>query len=81
MDQLNKIYLGEITNWRGRWQGWEYRSMRPREQFGYIRLFQKTCAANKGQRSIRLPGTAAVINALTKDPLRGYGGIGVMPRT
>ena len=80
IEQLNRIYLGEITNWRqvGGKDGNIVLYGRENSSGTYA-YFKEHVLADKDfpAKYQALPGTAAVINAVTKDPLGiGYGGIG-----
>ena len=80
MDQLNKIYLGEITHWKdvGGKDGNIVLYGRENNSGTYV-YFKEHVLANKDfpAKYQALPGTAGVINAVTKDPNGiGYGGIG-----
>jgi phosphate transport system substrate-binding protein len=80
MEQLSKIYLGEITNWSQVGGKAGNIVMYGRENSsGTYAYFKEHVLANKDfpANYQALPGTAAVINAVTKDSLGiGYGGIG-----
>jgi phosphate transport system substrate-binding protein len=80
LEQLNRIYLGEITNWKQVGGKDANIILYGRENSsGTYAYFKEHVLANKDfpAKYQALPGTAAVINAVTKDPLGiGYGGIG-----
>jgi phosphate transport system substrate-binding protein len=80
MEQLKKIYLGEITNWKEVGGKDETILLYSRENnSGTYVFFKEHVLENKdfAQNAQTLPGTAAVVNAITKDPNGiGYGGAG-----
>jgi len=80
LDQLNKIYLGQATDWKDVDGKPGKIVLYGRENSsGTYAYFKEHVLANKDfpAEYQALPGTAAVINAVTKDPLGiGYGGIG-----
>jgi len=80
MEQVAKIFKGEITNWKdvGGPAGAIVLYGRENNSGTYV-FFKEHVLENKdfAERYQPLPGTAAVINAVTKDPAGvGYGGIG-----
>ena len=80
MEQVGRIFRGEITNWKeagGRDAGIVLYG-RENNSGTYV-FFKEHVLANAdfAEKYQALPGTAAVINAVTKDVLGiGYGGIG-----
>jgi phosphate transport system substrate-binding protein len=80
MEQLKKIYLGEITNWKevGGKNATILLYSRENNSGTYV-FFKEHVLENKdfAQNAQTLPGTAAVVNAIIKDPNGiGYGGAG-----
>jgi len=80
LEQLKQIYLGEVTDWKqvGGKPGKIVLYGRENSSGTYA-YFKEHVLTNKDfpAQYQALPGTAAVINAVTKDPLGvGYGGIG-----
>lgn len=80
MEQLKKIYLGEIKNWKevGGKNATILLYSRENNSGTYV-FFKEHVLENKdfAQNAQTLPGTAAVVNAITKDPNGiGYGGAG-----
>lgn len=80
MEQIKKIYLGEITNWKevGGKNATILLYSRENNSGTYV-FFKEHVLENKdfAQNAQTLPGTAAVVNAITKDPNGiGYGGAG-----
>lgn len=80
MEQLKKIYLGEIKNWKevGGKNATILLYSRENNSGTYV-FFKEHVLENKdfAQNAQTLPGTAAVVNAVTKDPNGiGYGGAG-----
>ncbi|OLE73744.1 MAG: phosphate-binding protein [Acidobacteria bacterium 13_1_20CM_2_57_8] len=80
MQQVGQIFRGEITNWKdvGGPNGAIVLYGRENNSGTYV-FFKEHVLANAdfAERYQALPGTAAVINAVTKDPAGvGYGGIG-----
>ena len=80
MEQVGRIFRGEITNWKEAGGPDKRIVLYGRENnSGTYVFFKEHVLANAdfAERYQALPGTAAVINAVTKDPLGvGYGGIG-----
>ncbi len=80
MEQIRRIFRGEITNWKevgGKDSGIVLYG-RENNSGTYV-FFKEHVLANAdfAEKYQALPGTAAVINAVTKDPAGiGYGGIG-----
>ncbi|HEY6171192.1 MAG TPA: phosphate ABC transporter substrate-binding protein [Candidatus Kapabacteria bacterium] len=80
MEQLKKIYLGQITNWKevGGKDATILLYSRENNSGTYV-FFKEHVLENEdfAQNAQTLPGTAAVVNAITKDPNGiGYGGAG-----
>lgn len=80
MEQLKNIYTGKITNWKEVGGKNEPIILYSRENnSGTYVFFKEHVLENKdfAQNAQTLPGTAAVVNAVTKDPNGiGYGGAG-----
>jgi phosphate transport system substrate-binding protein len=80
MDQVRRIFLGEVTNWKDVGGPDAGIVLYGRENSSGTYVFFKEHVLANGDFAARyqgLPGTAAVINAVTKDPSGvGYGGIG-----
>jgi len=78
LGQLRRIYLGEITNWKDVGGPDEPITLYSRENSsGTYVHFKDVILGGKdfSQRAQTLPGTAAVVNAVAKDPNGiGYGG-------
>jgi len=78
-DQLKGIYTGKITNWRdlGGTDGKIVAYSRENNSGTYVFFKEHVLANDDFARDIQtLPGTAAVVNAVSKDPASiGYGGI------
>jgi phosphate transport system substrate-binding protein len=77
--QLKSIYTGSITNWRDVGGGYQRIVAYSRENNSGTYVFFKEHVLNNEDfaRDVQtLPGTAAVVNAVSKDPASlGYGGI------
>jgi phosphate transport system substrate-binding protein len=80
MEQIRKIYLGEITNWKDVGGNNAQIILYSRENnSGTYVFFKEHVLENKdfAKNAQTLPGTAAVVNAVTKDVNGiGYGGAG-----
>jgi len=80
MDQVSRIFRGEVTNWKDVGGKDAPILLYGRENNSGTYVFFKEHVlknADFAERYQALPGTAAVINAVQKDPVGiGYGGIG-----
>jgi phosphate transport system substrate-binding protein len=80
IDQVRRIFQGEVTNWKDVGGPDAGIVLYGRENSSGTYVFFKEHVLENGDFAARyqgLPGTAAVINAVTKDPSGvGYGGIG-----